>query len=272
MHAKGRRIALQLMHVGRIGHPHNLTEGGRLVSPTGEAAPGEMYTDQAGPQPHPAHDAMTEADIEEAIEGYVQAARNAVDAGFDFVEIHGANGYLIDQFLSPNVNTRTDAWGGDAAGRRRFAVEVARRTAAAIGADKTGIRLSPGGVFNGVQPWETLGDDFTALAAELGELGLAFLHIVDHSGMGAPPVAEELKVAMQQAFGGPLIRVGNYDKARADADLAAGTADLVAFGRAYLANPDLPRRLQEGAELNAPDFETFYTPGAKGYTDYPALA
>ncbi len=272
VHARGGRIAVQLMHAGRIGHPHNLPAGARLLGPGADAAPGEMWTDGAGPQPHPAPEAMSEADIEATLEGYATAARNAVAAGFDLVEMHAANGYLMEQFLAPNVNTRDDAWGGDAPRRARFVLEATRRAADAIGADKVGIRLSPFGVFNGIAPWDEAAADFTALAEALGGLGLAYLHIVDHSAMGAPPVPEDVKAAMAAAFGGPIIRVGGYDRARADADLAAGRADLVAFGRVYLANPDLVRRLREGAGLNAPDFGTFYTPGPKGYTDYPRPA
>lgn len=272
VHARGGRIAVQLMHTGRISHPANMPEGARVLAPSAVLAAGEMYTDSAGPQPHPTPEAMTEADIEDALEGYVAASKNAVAAGFDLVELHGANGYLIDQFLSPNANQRDDAWGGDAAGRRRFAVEAARRAAAAIGADKVGIRLSPFGAYNDIHPWDTIEADFVALARELGALGLAYVHVVDHSGMGAPPVPATTKAGIREAFGGPIILSGNYDRARADADLAAGHGELVAFGRPYLANPDLVTRLQTGAELNAPNFDTFYTPGPEGYTDYPTLA
>jgi N-ethylmaleimide reductase len=271
VHDAGGRIAVQLMHCGRVGHPLNLPEGARVLGPSANAAPGEMYTDQQGPQPHPEAEAMTEADIESAIAGIVDAARNAIAAGFDAVELHGANGYLIEQFLSPSVNTRADRWGGDADGRARFALEVARRTADAIGADRVGFRLSPLGAFNGVTAWDSAPADFTSLAAKLGELGLLYLHLVDHSAMGAPPVPESVKASMQAAFGGPVIRCGGYDRARGDADVEAGLADLVAFGRPYLANPDLVARLKADAPLNPPDFSTFYTPGDKGYLDYPTL-
>lgn len=270
VHAKGGRIAVQLMHCGRIGHPLNLAEGAELVAPSAIAAPGEMYTDQEGPKPHPVPREMTEADIEAALDGYAQAARNAIAAGFDMVELHGANGYLVDQFLSPNSNQRTDAWGGDIAGRARFVIEAATRMVDAIGADKVGVRLSPGGVFNGITPWGDIPSDFTWVAGKLGELGLAFLHIVDHSAMGAPPVPDGVKASMRAAFGGPVILVGGYDRARAEADLAAGEAELIAFGRPFISNPDLVARMRAGAELNAPDFGTFYTPGEAGYTDYPS--
>jgi len=269
--AAGGRIAVQLMHTGRVGHPLNLPEGAALLGPSDAAAPGEMYTDQRGPQPHPAPRAMTDAEVEAAVEGFVAASRNAIAAGFDAVELHGANGYLIDQFLTPSVNTRADRWGGDREGRARFALEVARRASDAIGADRLGVRLSPFGVFNGIQPWEGLESDFIWLAQQLGRLGLAYLHLVDHSSMGAPEVPAGLKAGLREAFGGAFILSGGYDRARADADLAAGQGDLVAFGRPYLANPDLVTRLRAGADLNAPDFNTFYTPGPEGYTDYPTL-
>ncbi len=272
VHAKGGRIAVQLMHTGRVSHSLNMPEGTEILAPSAEGISGEMYTDQAGPQAYPEPRAMTEAEVETAIEGFVQAARNAVAAGFDAVEIHGANGYLVDQFLSPSANKRTDSWGGSADNRARFALEVARRTVEAIGADKVGIRLSPLGVFNGIVPWDTVAEDFTALAGALGELDLAFLHIVDHSAMGAPPVPAELKQAMSAAFGGPVILVGGYDADKAEADLQAGEGQLIAFGRPYLANPDLPERMAQGAELNPPRFDSFYTPGPEGYTDYPTLA
>ncbi len=272
VHARGGRIAVQLMHTGRVGHDLNLPSGGEILAPSAVAAPGEMFTDSKGPLPHPTPRAMTSEEVEQAVEGFVQAGRNAIEAGFDMVEIHGANGYLVDQFLSPNTNQRTDAWGGDIAGRARFALEVARRMADAIGADRVGIRLSPFGVFNGITPWDGLAGDFTWLAGELGKLDLAYLHVVDHSAMGAPEVPASIKTAMKEAFGGAFILSGGYDRARGDADLQAGKGDLVAFGRPYISNPDLVTRLKVGAPLAEPDFGTFYTPGPEGYTDYPTLA
>jgi N-ethylmaleimide reductase len=271
VHAAGGRIAVQLMHTGRVGHPHNLPPGAELLGVSAVALAGEMHTDEAGPQPYPTPRAMDEAEVEAALESYVQAARNAVDAGFDAVELHGANGYLIDQFLCPTTNQRTDRWGGDAAGRARFALETARRTAEAIGAERVGIRLSPLGVFNGIVPWDGLAEEYRELVTALGKLGLAWLHLVDHSSMGAPPVPAELKQQLREAFGGPLILSGGYDVDRANNELAAGRGELVAFGRPYISNPDLVRRLRERLELAAPDFSTFYTPGPAGYTDYPTL-
>lgn len=271
VHAAGGRIFAQLMHVGRIGHDHNLPEGAELVAPSAIAAAGEMYTDAAGMQPHPVPRQMTAADIEATIAEYVSASRNAIAAGFDGVELHAANGYLLNQFLNPRSNQRTDGWGGSAEARNRFVIEVARRTAAAIGTGRLGIRLSPYGVFNDLSPFDGIEAQYADLAAALGELGLAYVHLVDHSSMGAPAPTQSVVDAIRQRFGGTIILSGGYDAARAEADLAAGKGELVAFGRPYIANPDLVARLQSGAELSAPDFSTFYTPGEKGYTDYPTL-
>ncbi len=271
VHAAGGRIFIQLMHVGRIGHPANLPEGAELVAPSPIAAGGEMYTDAAGPQPHPVPREMTAADIEVAIEEYATASRSAIAAGFDGVELHGANGYLIDQFLNPAANQRTDDWGGSAQNRSRFAVAVASRCADAIGADRVGIRLSPYGVFNSLTPFDGIEEQYAELAGALGALKLAYVHLVDHSSMGAPPPTKSVVAAIRQRFGGTIILSGGYDAARAEADLAAGKGELVAFGRPYLANPDLIARFQADAPLNPPDFSTFYTPGDKGYTDYPTL-
>ncbi|MDP3274791.1 MAG: alkene reductase [Deltaproteobacteria bacterium] len=271
VHKAGGRIAAQLMHCGRVSHPLNMPEGASVLAPSAVALEGEMYTDQEGPKPYPLARAMSESEIETAIEGFVSASRNAIEAGFDMVEIHGANGYLVDQFFSPNTNLRTDAWGGSVENRSKFALEVARRVTAAIGAERVGIRLSPHGVFNGITPWDTLAADFAYLAKQLGALKLAYVHLVDHAAMGAPEVPGSTKAAIASAFAGPMILSGGYDRARADVDLAEGKAQLIAFGRPFLSNPDLVARMRTGAELNAPDFGTFYTPGEKGYNDYPKL-
>ena len=271
VHAKGGHIFMQLMHTGRIGHPDNLPPGAEVVGPSAIAAKGEMYTDSKGLQPHPVPRAMTRADINEATGEFAQAARNAVAAGFDGVELHGANGYLIDQFLNPAANQRDDAYGRDATGRNRFAIEVATAVVKAIGKDRVGIRLSPYGVFNDLEIFDGIEAQYTALVSALSELGLAYVHLVDHSSLGAPKPATSTVEAIRNHFRGTLILSGGYDRARAEADLERGLGDLVAFGRLFLSNPDLPQRLLSGAPLNDADFATFYTPGEKGYTDYPAL-
>ena len=272
VHAKGGKIFVQLMHTGRASHAVNMPAGAEVVSSTSAALAGDMWTDALGMQAPTAPRAMTDADITTAIAEHVHAATLAIDAGFDGVELHGANGYLIEQFLNANVNTRTDAWGGSADARNRFALEVAKATVAAIGADRVGIRLSPFGAFNGTGPFDGVDAQYVALATALGALKLAYLHLVDHSSMGAPVVPAEFKRAVRAAFGGAFIASGGFDKARAEQVLAAGEADLVAFGRPALANPDLVARMANDLPLNPPDFATFYTPGEKGYTDYAVSA
>ncbi len=270
VHRRGGRIFVQLMHTGRIGHSANLPPGGEVLAPSALAAAGEIFT-ASGLAAHSEPRAMTEAEIAQAIQEFADGARNARAAGFDGVELHAANGYLLDQFLNPRSNQRQDAWGGDSARRSRFVLNVAGAVSRAIGADRVGIRLSPYGAFNDLAPFEGINEAYLSLARELGALGLVYLHVVDHSAMGAPAVPQSIKDALRTAFKGTYILSGGYDRDRAEAELAAGKGDLVAFGRPFLANPDLPTRLQRRAPLNAPDPATFYTPGEKGYTDYPAL-
>lgn len=271
VHRGGARIVVQLMHTGRVGHAANLPPGAEVLGPTSVTLPGDMYTDTAGMQPHTPPRAMTQADIDQARDEYVQAARLAAEAGFDGVELHAANGYLLEQFLNANVNTRSDGYGGGAAQRNRFALEVARAVVDAIGAQRVGIRVSPYGVFNATGAFDSIEPQYLQLARDLGALKLAYLHLVDHQSMGAPEVPAAFKRQLRQAFGGTFIASGGFDRARAEQVLADGAADLVAFGRAWLANPDLIDRLKAGAPLNAPDPSTFYTPGARGYTDYPRV-
>ncbi len=266
---EGGRIYLQLMHTGRIGHPANLPPGAELLGPMAEAAAGEVFTDTVGMQPYPAPRAMTDGDVRAAIVEYVRASNLARDAGFDGVELHAANGYLFEQFLNPRINRRMDRWGCDREGRAGLLLETARAVAKAIGPSRLGVRLSPHGVFNDMPPYPEVQDDYAWLAAQLAGLDLAYLHLVDHSSMGAPAVPDATRDAIRQAFPGTLILSGGYDRARAEADLASGKADLIAFGRPFIANPDLPARLREGQPLAIPDPATFYTPGEAGYDDYP---
>jgi N-ethylmaleimide reductase len=271
VHAKGGKIVLQLMHTGRVTHVDNLPAGAEVIGPGDATCPGQMFTDADGMQPHTAPRAMTEADITLAVEEYAVSSRLAIEAGFDGVELHAANGYLIEQFLNPLVNQRSDAYGDGIAGRNRFALEVAAAAAQAIGADKVGIRVSPYGVFNGTGAFPDVDAQYLALVQALSAMGLLYLHQLDHSAMGAPPVPAALKAKLRSAFKGPFILAGGYDQDSAEKALAEGQADLIGFGRPFLANPDLVQRMRQGAALNAPDMDSFYTPGAKGYTDYPTL-
>ncbi len=271
VHAQGAKMFIQFMHCGRIGHALNLPAGARILAPSAVAAVGEMYTDAEGMKPNATPQAMTEADIKSTIEEFAQSAKNAVAAEFDGVELHGANGYLLEQFIRPNSNQRTDRYGGSIENRARFVLEVVDAVIRAIGKDKVGIRLSPFGVFNDMPLYDAMEADYTYLAQQLNARGLVYIHLVDHSSMGAPPVPESMKATFRNVFKGKLILSGGYDAARAESDLAAGKCDLITVGKPFLANPDLVARWKIGAAVNAPDMSTFYTPGPKGYTDYPAL-
>ncbi len=268
VHAGKGRIFLQLLHTGRLGHVDNLPDGVQLVGASAIRAAGEIYTDMAGKQAYSQPVALSSEGVQEVIRGHVQAAKNAVAAGFDGVELHGANGYLIEQFLNPHVNTRTDQWGGSLKRRAALAVALAREVSGAIGAEKVGIRFSP---------FSTLGDlaayneaethqTYAYLAQRLEEIGIAYIHIAVNA-----TIPQKTLEAIRTTFSGTLIICNGLTPAAAAAALEAGFADLVAFGRTYLANPDLDARIAQGAELNQPDYSTFYTSGAKGYTDYPTL-
>ncbi len=269
VHAKGGHIFAQFMHTGRVGHPANLPAGAELIAPSAIAASGQMYTDSQGMQPHPVPRAMTEADLASTLAEFVQAAKNAIEAGFDGVELHGANGYLLEQFISPVTNQRTDAYGGSIENRLRFVLEVAHAVCDAIGGHRVGVRLSPYGVNAGMEQYAETDETHLTLVQKLIATGVEYVHLVDHSPMGAPEVPAALKAALRKAWPRTFIASGGFDRDKAEAVLAEGKADLVAFGRPFLANPDLVTRLEKNLPLNALDFGTFYTPGPKGYTDYP---
>jgi N-ethylmaleimide reductase len=274
VHSRGGRAFVQLMHTGRVGSVLNLPTGAELVAPSAVAMSGKIWTDSQGEQPHDMPRAMKPGDIRHAINEYARAARNAMSAGFDGVEIHGANGYLVNQFLDPGSNLRIDDYGRDAAGRNRFALEVTAAVIAEVGADRVGIRLSPHGVFNDMSgTYDGIATQYIDLAAALGKLELAYLHMVDHSAMGAPKPEPATVKAMCHEFraagGRAVILSGGYDRDRAEADLQSGAADMVAYGRPFIANPDLVERMKAGIPLIEPDQATFYTPGKEGYTDYP---
>jgi len=272
VHAEGGKLFIQLMHTGRIGHASHLVGDAEVIAPSAIAAAGQIYTDTEGMQDHPTPRALTTDEVKQTIQEYVMASKNAIKAGFDGVELHGANGYLIEQFISPNTNQRTDEYGGSVENRSRFLLEAAEAAGKAIGFDKVGVRLSPYGVFNDIHPYPETDETYRYLAEKLNALGIVYLHLVDHAAMGAPAVPAHIVEDIRTRFTGTLILSGGYDAERAEAALESGQADLVAFGRPVIANPDFAERLQSGAEMNQPDFNTFYTPGEKGYTDYPALA
>lgn len=272
VHAAGSRIFVQLMHTGRVAHPDNLPAGARVVGPSAIAWESKIHVDGKGQLDVPTAHAMTAAEIEATINDFVRSAELAIEAGFDGVELHGANGYLIEQFFNTGANQRTDEWGGSVANRLRFAVEIARRASARIGGDRLGIRVSPYSASGGLRANdEHVEELYETLARELSKLGLAYMHVVDHSPPGQTNVPASVKDKIRKAFTGTVILAGGYDRQRAEQDLAAGRADLIAFGRPFLANPRLPTLLREGRPLAQPDFSALFTADSKGYTDYPSV-
>lgn len=269
VHNGGSRIFAQLMHCGRMAHPENLPSGMEIMAPSPIAAPGQMWTDTKGLQDLPIPEEMTEHDIECTIEEFVHSADLAMQAGFDGVELHGANGYLIEQFLNTASNHRHDKWGLSIEGRVRFAVEVTKAVAQKIGAEKVGIRLSPYGVFNGMTADSHTEDLYEHLAKELNKIGILYVHVVDHSSMGAPEVKPSVKMKIRNAFKGTVILSGGYDAKRAEHDLSEKKGDLFAFGRPFISNPHLVSKMKHKKALLPADQNTFYAADEKGYTDYP---
>jgi N-ethylmaleimide reductase len=263
VHARGGAIFLQIMHVGRIAHSANRTIPDPPVAPSAIRASGETWTDSLGTQPFDMPRALELAEIPSVIAEYAQATRHALAAGFDGVELHAASGYLPNQFLSPGTNQRTDAYGGSIENRIRFAVETLESMIAAAGSPgKVGIKVSPGMNFNDIRHDDPV-PTYVALANAIAPLRLAYLHVM-RAGIGA-------ESALREAFPGTLLLGGGFLKDEANRALAEGRADAIVFGSTYLANPDLVKRFELDAPLNQPDKSTLYSPGPKGYTDYPAL-
>lgn len=265
VHAAGGRLYMQLMHAGRMSHPDNTPHHRQAVAPSAIAADARMLT-PSGMQAVPAPRALSADEIARTIEDFAAAAARAVGAGADGVEIHGANGYLVQQFLAVNANTRTDGYGGSLENRARFAVEAAAAVADRIGADRTGIRLSPGSSLGGIDEGAQGADLYRHLVARLAPLGLAYLHVTQGKD-------EALLRDLRSLWPGIMIvnRPGRHRDTLA-ADLDAGLADMVSVGRMALANPDLAMRLADGLDLNEPDPATFYGGGARGYVDYPSIS
>ena len=270
VHKRGGRIVLQLWHMGRLVHSDFLG-GAQPVSSSATTAPGDAHTAE-GKKPYVEARALETSEIPRVIADYVHAAKNAIAAGFDGVQIHGANGYLIDQFLRDNSNFRTDEYGGLIENRIRLLREVTQAVADAIGADRTSVRLSPNGETQGADDSNPVAL-FTAAAAALQEIGLAFLELREQKTFGnfgtsdVPRVSPEIR----KVFTNPLVLNQEYTVESAEEDLASGLADAISFGRPYISNPDLVERLRTGAELTPDNFRTWYSPGAEGYTDYPML-
>ena len=267
VHARGGRIYAQLVHAGRISHPV-LQPGGELpVAPSAVAAQGSTVT-YGGPREFPVPRALERWEIPDVVEQFARGARGALEAGFDGVEVHGGNGYLVDQFLRDGTNRRTDAYGGSIPNRARFALEVADAVAAVWGAPRVGVRISPWSGYN------SMGDSdpaalFTHLAGELGARGLGYLHVIEPVSGKSASAHPRLTPALRARFGGPVIANGGHGAGSARASIAAGEADLVSFATHYIANPDLVERFAEGAPLATPERSTYYGGDDRGYVDYP---
>jgi N-ethylmaleimide reductase len=262
VHERGGRIFLQLWHVGRISHP-SLQPGGALpVAPSAIRPEGYAFT-VAGRQPFVTPRALELEEIPGVVTQFAEGARRALEAGFDGVEIHAANGYLIDQFLRDGSNQRTDAYGGSVENRVRFLLEVTEAVVAVWGADRVAVRLSPTSGYNDMRDSDPVAT-FTHAVRALDRFSLAYLHVIEPAGT-QPPVASFLR----EAFHGPLMINGGYTRETGEAAIASGAADLVSFGQLFLANPDLPERFAEGVPLNPADPSTFYGGTERGYIDYP---
>jgi 2,4-dienoyl-CoA reductase-like NADH-dependent reductase (Old Yellow Enzyme family) len=270
VHDAGGHIFLQLWHMGRVVHPDFLG-GEASVSASATTAPGEAHT-YSGKQPHTQARSLQIEEIPALIEDYRRAARNAVAAGFDGVQLHAANGYLIDQFLRDSSNHRNDAYGGLPENRARLLLEVTQAIADEIGADRTAVRLSPNGDTQGVidSDPEPL---FTLVAQGLERIGIAFLELREPGPDGTFGRSDQLRQSpvIRQHFSGPLVLNSDYSLERAQTDLAAGKADAISFGRPFISNPDLPVRLKRGAKLATANMPTWYSQGSEGYTDYPPI-
>jgi len=268
VHAAGGLIVAQLMHVGRIAHPDN-KDGAETVAPSAVAAPGQMVTAE-GLKDHPTPRALDTAELPDVLAEYVQAARAAVEAGLDGVEVHAANGYLLHQFLDPAVNVRQDSYGGSPENRARFVIEVITAVARAIGPDRVGVRLSPGHQFNGIVEDDAsdVAQTYRAVVDGIAGEGLAYLSVLAADGT-------DLAADLGQRFEGSMLLNDGFSDVTSLEDvervLERGLADAVVVGRPFLANPDLPARWQSGEHVNEPDSATFYGGGEEGYTDYPTM-
>jgi N-ethylmaleimide reductase len=265
VHRAGGKIFLQLWHVGRISHPD--FHGGALpVAPSAIAAQGQVFTAK-GPQQMVTPRALSLAEIPDIVEQFRRGAENAKRAGFDGVELHGANGYLLDQFTRDGSNTRTDDYGGEVENRARLPLEVTKAVIDVWGADRVGYRISPNSAFNSMSDSNPI-ETFSYLAERLNKLGIVYLHVVDPAADGAKRISPMLRRNFDRSY----IVNGGFDLDSANAAIRNGEVDLVAFGTRFLANPDLPQRYRIEAPLNVADQATFYAGEDRGFTDYPTLA
>jgi len=264
VHDKGGHIFVQIMHAGRMSHPDNTPHHRQAVAPSAIAPGAQMFT-ATGMKDIPAPRALTSEEVRRTVADFRRSARAAIDAGADGVELHGANSYLIQQFIAPSANARSDEYGGSIANRARFAIEVVSAVAGEIGADRTAIRLSPGLTMNGIDEGAEGPDLYRYLVAELGKLGLAYLHIL-HAG--DEKLVGDIRALWKQAL---IVNRPGRPRDQIGADVASGLADLEAYGQMVLANPDFVARVKAAAPMNEADRVSFFGGAAQGYTDYPAL-
>jgi len=270
VHAQNGKIFIQLVHAGRMGHPFNLPGGGPLLAPSAVAATGTVDTAQ-GPQPIPTPEAMSTATVEEITALYIQATKNALKAGFDGVEIHAAHGYLIEQFMHPYTNQRTDKYGGSIENRTRFLLDIVQGVIAVAGADRVGIRLSPFAALNGLPLYEEEIATHMYLVPKLNNMAIRYIHLSDQSTNGSLPIPKDFISLVRQQFKNWLILGGGFTADSAEKTLQRNEADLIAFGRPFISNPDLVDRFRHQYPLAAGDKSTFYEGDAAGLIDYPFM-
>lgn len=270
VHAEGGKIFLQIMHTGRVGHTDNLPKGARLLAPSAIAQKGDVSTYHLGRQPYPVPEAMTEKDIQDTIQEYVTCTKMAIEVGLDGVEIHGAHGYLPNQFLLPSRNQRTDEYGGSRENRKRFLMEVLTKCIEAVGSEKIGLRISPFSYADVDDEEQELIETYTEVVEMIEPMQLAYLHL---SHMGDPVgIKFDLWKQIRSMYAGVLMLCGDFTKEKAEEALLDGRADLIAFGRDYIANPDLVNRFKNNWPLAERDNSLWYGEGAEGYSDYPSYS
>jgi len=271
VHAAGGRIFIQLNHGGRAGHPLNQPPGAEIVGVSPIAMKGTRWTDQHGETPTPTPRELTLAEIKGVLDSFGKAASNAIAAGFDGIELHCSTGYLMEQFLNPSSNHRTDKYGGSIENRTRFVIELLEAVSGAIGADRVGIRVSPYSFINDlVGEYPGMEDTYRLLIDHMNRLGILYQHLKDVSALGGAVFKKPLREEMRRRFKGLTLQNGDFNKARAEAALAAGDGDAIVFGRLFIGNPDLVARFKNDWPIATHDDKTVYTVGPKGLIDYPA--
>lgn len=271
VHAQNGKIFIQLVHAGRFGHPLNHENEAQLVAPSAIRAAGEMRTPGDIHLPIPSPVALSTEDTEALVRAHVTAALNAIEVGFDGVEVHGAHGFLVEQFLHPHTNRRDDHYGGSIANRARFLLEVTQGIADAIGKERTGIRLSPFARINDLPAYEEEQATFQYVTDALEKMGILYIHLSSQPVNGQASITEAYILEVRGRFSNLLMVAGAQTAASAEALLEAGMVDLVAFGRPFISNPDLVERFRQCVPLNVPDTTTFYQGGDTGYIDYPSI-